>query len=54
MTSSATRTIKSRLSAGRRPRSVFTVAAARLSTPNARIIGRVKRISPIAKFSSER
>ena len=54
MTSWAARTISSARSAGSRPSSALTSAAARLSTPRAPIMGRVKRRSPMRKFFSER
>ena len=54
MTSSAARTMRSCLSAGRSPSSAFTSAAARLRIPNARMTGTgiVSRL--IAKWCSER
>ena len=53
-TSCAAAAMRAAFAGGRSPRSRFTSAAARLRIPNARIIGRGIRISPISKFSSER
>ena len=54
MTSCAAAAMSFVFSASRSPSSRFTSAAAFLRMPNARIIGRPNRISPISKFWSER
>ena len=54
MISSQTRTMRSVLSAESVPRSQLVSAAAFLRMPKARIMARVKRMSPMAKFSSDR
>ena len=54
MTSCAAAAMSFARSSGSRPSSWFTSAAAFFRMPNALIIGRVNRISPISKFWSER